>query len=461
MASQEGLPQNRSCYQEVPLMKTAPAMTAGLLLATLLVTLPASAQSPLSLSEAISRAKARNPDVGSAAAAEREAAQRVTQVRGGYLPKVDVVESWQRGNHPVFVFSSLLAQRRFTAADFALDAINHPAVTDNFRAAVSVQQLLFDRTTSANVRAASIGRDMAATGKQLVDQDLTSAVTEAFGRVLIAAATIRSAASAVETARADRELARNRRDAGRVTDADVLQLEVYLARTLEQQVRATSDEQVARARLNQLMGEPLSTMFSFDLTPSAIAVDTTNPEGLEEEALKNRPEVALAVQQEQLAVATVDAARAAFLPQVAVQGEWELNGGAWNSRSSSWMAGGVARINLFHGLADKARLAEARAQAARRAFEKGKAETLARLDVRIAIAQLEAARASEVVGRAAADQARESRRIIRDRYESGLTDAAMLLRSADAVQQAEAQQIAARVHVLTATATLQRAIGKP
>jgi outer membrane protein TolC len=249
-----------------------------------------------------------------------------------------------------------------------------------------------------------------------------------------------------------------------VTDADVLQLDVYVARTLEQQVQATSDEAVARARLNQLMGEPLETMFtmsSVDPTPPAVAIDSTNPGDLEEEAMKNRPEVALAIQQEQLAAATVDAAQAAFLPQVSAQGVWELNGGAWNSRSSSWVVGAVARINLFHGLADTARLAEAREQARRRAIEKGKAETMARLDVRIAIARLDAARASEAVGRAAADQARESRRIIRDRYESGLTDAAILLRAADAVQQADAQQIAARVNVLTATATLQRAIGRP
>jgi outer membrane protein len=436
-------------------------LVVPLLFVTVFVALPASAQSPLSLSQAIARAKAHNPDVGSAAAAEREAAERVTQARGGYFPKVDVAESWQRGNHPVFVFSSLLAQRQFAAADFALDALNHPAVTDNFRAAFSVEQSLFDRTTTATVRAASIARDMAGTGRQLVDQDLTSAVTDAFGRVLIAVATARSAAAMVETARADRELAGNRRDAGRVTDADVLQLDVYVARTLEQQVQATSDERIARARLNQLMGEPLDTMFSVDLTPPAIAIDITNAAGLEEEAVKNRPEVALAMQQEQLAGATVDAARAAFLPQVAAQGAWELNGGAWNSRSSSWVVGAVARINLFHGLADKARLAEAREQTTRRALEKGKAETMARLDVQIAIARLEAARASEAVGRAAVDQARESRRIIRDRYESGLTDAAMLLRSADAVQQADAQQIAARVNVLIATATLQRAIGRP
>jgi outer membrane protein TolC len=440
----------------------APAhLVLPVLLAALLLARPATAQSLLALPDAIARARAHNPAAGSAAAAEGEAAERLARVRGGYLPKVDVAESWQRGNHPVFVFSSLLAQRHFTAADFAVEAINHPDPTDNFRTALSVEQPLFDRATSASVRAASVGRDIAATGRRLVDQDLMAAVSDAFGRVLIAAATVRSTAAAVETARLDRELAGNRRDAGRATDADVLQLDVYLARTLERQVQAASDERIARARLNQLMGEPLDAVFSLDPASPANTIDVGNPAGLEEEALTNRPEVALARQQEQLASAAVDAARAAFLPSVAAQGGWELNGGVWSSRASSWVVGAVARINLFNGLADRARLAEAREHARRRAIETAKAETLARLDVQIAIATLEAARATETVGRAAADQARESRRIVRDRYASGLTDAAMLLRAADAVQQADTQQIAARVNVLTATAHLQRAIGRP
>lgn len=432
-----------------------------ILVAILLVALPASAQPPLSLPEAISRARAHNPDARSAAAAEREAVERVTQARSGHFPKVDVAESWQRGNQPVFVFSSLLAQRRLTAADFALDAINHPAAIDHVRTAFTVEQSLFDRATSAAVRAASIGGDMAATSRHLVDQDLAAAVTDAFGRVLIAAATVRSAAATVDSARADRELAASRRHAGRVTDADVLQMDVSLARALEHQVEATADERIARARLNQLMGDALDAIFSLDSTPPAAAIDIANPAGLEEEALQHRPDVVLARQQQQLAAAAVAAAQAAFLPQVTALGGWELNGATWNSRSSSWVAGVVARINLFHGLADKARLAEAREQVTRRGLEREKAETMARLDVRIAIARLEAARAGESVGRAAADQARESRRIIRDRYGSGLADAAMLLRAADAEQQAEAQQVAARVHVLTATATLQRAIGRP
>jgi outer membrane protein TolC len=437
------------------------AVTGPLMVATLFVARPSSAQSPLTLPDAIARARVHNPDVGSAAAAEREAAERVRQARGGYFPRLDVAESWQRGNNPVFVFSSLLAQGQFTAAGFALNAVNQPTATDNFRTVLSAEQSVFDRTTTANVQAAAIARNVAATRRQIVDQDLGMTVTDTFGRVLVAIATVRSTAAAVEAAQADRGLAGHRRDAGRVTDADVLQLDVYVARAREQHVQAIADERIERAQLNQLMGEPLTSMFSLDSTTSVIAIDLSNPATLEDEAARNRPEIALANQQQQLAAATVDAARAAFLPQVSAQGAWELNGGAWNSRASSWVVGGVARINLFHGLADRARLAEARAQADRRAIEAGKTNTMVRLDVQIAIAHLEAARSSEAVGRAAADSARESRRIIRDRYESGLADAAMLLRAADAVRQAEAQQIAALVNVLISTATLQRAIGRP
>lgn len=431
-----------------------------LLVATLGLAAPAGAQAPLTLADAIARARAHNPDAGASAAAEREAVQRLTQARAGYLPRVDVAESWQRGNQPVFVFSSLLAQRQFTAADFALNALNHPDAVDNFRSAVMIEQSLFDSATRASVAAAGIGRDMAATARTMVDHDLAASVTSAYGRVLVATAASQSAAAAAETARADRALAGNRRDAGLVTDADVLQIDVYLSRTREQQIRAAADERIARALLNQLMGEPLGEVFALELYSATAAIAAANLASLEEEAVKNRPDVKLATLQEQLAGAAQTAARAAFLPQVAAQGGWEFNGGAWNSRSSSWIVGAVARINVFHGFADKARLAEAHEQAARRALERVKADTAARLDVHMAVARLDAARASEAVGRAGVDQARESRRIIRDRYEAGLTDVASLLRTVEAVAQAETQQTAAHVAALTETAALERTLGR-
>ena len=430
------------------------------LLAVLGLAMPAAAQSPLSLPDAIARARAQNPDAGSSRAAEREAASRVTQARAAYWPSVDVAESWQRGNQPVFVFSSLLAQRHFTAADFALGALNHPGALDNFRSAVTVEQPVFDGVARASVTVARLGHEMATATRQVVDHDLAASVTHAYGRVLAAAGARQSADAAVETARADRELAGNRRDVGLVTDADVLQIDVHLSQRREQQIVAASDERIARAELNQLMGVPLGEVFVLEPAPTVTIIDATDLAGLEAEAIENRPEVILANLQEQLARASQTSARAAFLPRVSAQGGWELNGGAWNRRASGWMVGAVARVNVFNGFADTARLAEAADRATRYAHERDKAETAARLDVHVAVARLDAARASELVGRDAVAQARESRRIIRDRYEAGLTDVASLLRSAEAVAQAEAQQVAAHVAVLTASAALHRALGR-
>ena len=62
------------------------------LLAVLALAVPAAAQTPLSLTDAIARARVQNPEAGSSAAAEREAAQRSTQARAGYWPKVDIAE---------------------------------------------------------------------------------------------------------------------------------------------------------------------------------------------------------------------------------------------------------------------------------------------------------------------------------------------------------------------------------
>src|SRR5262245_7630987 len=161
-----------------------------------------------------------------------------------------------------------------------------------------------------------------------------------------------------------------------------------------------------------------------------------------------------------MASAARDSARAAFLPQVSAQAGWEFNGAQWDSRASGWLVGAVARVNLFQGLADRARLTETTEQSKRRAIEREKAQSAVRLEIRTALARLDEATAREAAGRASVAQARETQRIIRDRYESGLADVVALLRAAEAVQEANARQTSAQVDVVLASATLDRALGK-
>src|SRR5687768_2609458 len=100
------------------------------------------AQERLTVSQAVDAALDANPEVAAARAATQEADQQVTQARAGFLPRLDFTQSWQRGNQPVFVFGSLLAQRQFAEADFALRQLNTPDPLTNSRSAFSIEQVL-------------------------------------------------------------------------------------------------------------------------------------------------------------------------------------------------------------------------------------------------------------------------------------------------------------------------------
>ena len=76
------------------------------------------------------------------------------------------------------------------------------------------------------------------------------------------------------------------------------------------------------------------------------------------------------------------------------------------------------------------------------------------------MAQLAAARAREAAGRAALAQARESQRIIRDRYDGGLATATDVLRAAEASLDAASRSTAAEMDVILQTVALDRALGR-
>lgn len=82
------------------------------------------------------------------------------------------------------------------------------------------------------------------------------------------------------------------------------------------------------------------------------------------------------------------------------------------------------------------------------------------VEVVSAVRRLESARAREQAGRAAVDQAHESERIIRDRFEAGIVSVTDVLRAAAAVLNAEANRTSALVDTMLAAATLRRSLGR-
>lgn len=418
------------------------------------------AQERLTLADAIARTAERHPALKAAREGERAAAAGVEQARAAWFPRVDYTESWQRSDQPVFVFGSLLAQSRFGAANFALDALNHPEAVSNLRGSLAVQQNIFDPARNARITAASVGRESAALAVSSLRRDLTLGTARAYGQVLVAGAARRAAEAAVQAAEEDRARTERRRDIGLATDADVLAFQVHASAMRARLAQATADESVARATLNDLIGAPLDAAFALE----DLAVASTPAErpvtDLEREAVSGREQVKQAALQLRAATANRDMARAAFLPSLGFQAGVEFDGEGYTGRQRWWMAGFEVRLNLFNGLADRARLAGAQAAMAQAAAERERIENATRLEVRSALAQVTSARSREETGRSAVAQAREAQRIIRERYEAGMAGVTDLLRAANALLEAELQQRAASVDVFISERTLEWALGR-
>jgi outer membrane protein TolC len=370
-----------------------------------------------------------------------------------------VAETVQRGNQPVFAFGALLSQRRFTAADFAIPSLNNPDPVTNTRTAVTLEQPIFDAgVTRLGVDAAKLERDVAMAARETARQDLGFRAAQAFVRVLQLDAMVRATDAAVAAAESDRQRARARREVGLVTDADVLAVDVHLADMRQRQIATAGDVAVGRMQLAEAVGLPLTA--SVALVRPAFLPAPANEDALVQEALATHPLLRQATVHAQLAENGQRTARAAFLPTVVVQGGWELNGATLAAQQSSWMVGAEVRVNVFRGFADTARMTEARHAHVRATAERERVERRIEVDVRGALAQLSTARAREEAGRAALTQARESQRIIRDRYEGGLATVTDVLRAAEATLDAESRATGAEMDVILQTLALDRAIGR-
>jgi outer membrane protein TolC len=422
-----------------------------------------SAQDVLTVESAVRAAVAQNPSLRAARASVSEAEARADETRSGWFPRVSVTETWQRGDQPVFVFSSLLAARQFAPANFAIDSLNHPDPIGFFRTSISVEQLLFDggRQSAAGDSAKS-RRDIAQLSSDEASAALALATVQAFGRTLSAEGARRAAEAALAAARQDRVRAENRRDTGVATDADVLALVAHVADLEQQAIRQQGEAAVSRAQLNRLMGVPIER--AYQLAPPSESDDlvlaATRVEELLAEAERNRPDLRRAAAAQQAADADRTAARASLLPQVAVQGAFDVSGTQFNDRASAWIAGAALRWNLSLGGAERAQLQAATSARARSAAEAEDVRAAVHVEVVTALRQLQTAQARRSAGRAAVEQAREAHRITRDRFEAGLAGVTDLLRASSAVVDAETQRTSAVVDAVVSEAMLRRAVGR-
>jgi outer membrane protein TolC len=402
-------------------------------------------QDPLALRDAVKLALSRHQAIAAADAAVRAAGSRVQQARGGYLPKIQYSEVYTRSDNPVFVFSSLLTQHRFTEANFGIHTLNRPQTLSNFQSQLGLEQNVYDGgRTRQGVRAAELGRDLSAEQSRRAQMDVVAGVVRAYYDAVLTEQSLHTADEAVRSAQADVNRAKAVRQAGMSTDADVLSMEVHLAGVREKQIRRRADLNVARAALNDALGLPLDT--AHRLSGALIPAPLPDEEVREYEtaALEQRPEARQTRLAASLAETQTSAARASLLPEVFVRGVFEADRERFVTRGgANWLASVGLRWNLFNGYADRARIEEASFLLRRARADRQRMDSAVRLEVRRAWEDVRSAQVRIEVAQAAAAMAEESLRITRNRYEAGLGTVTDLLRNETALLEARTRHLAA------------------
>ena len=435
---------------------------SALAVSALALALPATAaaQQPLRLQTAVQETLAHNGRLAVARAAADEASSAADAARSPLFPRISVTESWQRSNDPVFVFGSVLSARRFTAGNLALDALNHPPSTAAFRTTLAADQVVFDAGRSASIgRAARHQADAAGLAADMAAADLALSATETFGRLLTSQAAARTTDAALAAAREDHARAQRRRDAGLATDADVLALAVRVADLERRGIEARGDAGVAAAELNRLMGKPITDVLVVAV-PAADDAPLPPLGDLLAEAEASRPEVRRAAALLAAADASGHAAASALYPQIALQAAVDYAGTQFERRAPAWIAGGLLRWTFSIGGGELAGRRAAASAITRAQAEADDAKAAVHVEVVTAFRRLETARARRTAGRAAASHARESERIVRDRFEAGLASVNDVLRASSDRLEAEANETSALVDAIAGAAALARAVGR-
>src|SRR6185437_858476 len=161
-----------------------------------------------SLRDAVRLAMERSKVIEASTASNDGAAARVVVARSGFLPKVNYRESWVRSDNPVFVFSSLLLQRQFGEANFAVGSINRPDFLNNFQSQVTADQPLYDAGKAKRaVRSSQLGEALSQEDRRRTQMEVVAQVVRHYYDVQLGVEQVKVTAQAMRSAEADLERA--------------------------------------------------------------------------------------------------------------------------------------------------------------------------------------------------------------------------------------------------------------
>jgi outer membrane protein TolC len=417
-----------------------------------------SSNKPLSLQDCIKIALETNPIQQSAMMGVLAAKETAGEAKAPYYPELGLQTGYSYWQQHAFLPNGISSLGSL---------LGHPiptivGPTDDWKAGIRARYTLFDSgERRANYQAALARQGVAEEERARVTQDLVLGVHQDFYGLAAAMETFSVAEQNLIRAKDHLRLAEERKAAGAVSQADVLRVQVEKANAELALVRAENLVRISEGSLNTVMGLPaerplvietkgeeISSLNSLDLS---IALN---------QAIQNRPEIKAALKRIEAQQRGVQAAKSAFGPKVRAEGSYGWQDSNFLPKDEEWLAGISIEWPLFTGFFRKHQLDKAKAEVSREEAEAKQLLLKVRQEVWTTHARLKETFEVIQTAKVLVQDAQESMRMAKERYEAGAGTITDLLDAQTALVRALSTQVEAVWDYYIARAVFQRSIGK-
>ena len=416
------------------------------------------------LEQAVDYTLAHNLDLEAAHEQSRTAAEQTAVAQGARLPQVDLRYLLRRSDNPLDAFADKLNTRRVDpATDFTSSALNQPGASTLSATALSVRLPVY---AGGKLRAALRNAKDSEQATQLQTErvrDLTTfRARQAYLAAQAATEAVAIADDSVQAARGHAETTARLVRQGRIVVSDKLTAELNLAAAESAREQVLNRQRRSLDELKLVMGMPLDDALEIQPWQPIVDIPALTPMSeSEQRALTGRKDLQANQSRVKAAQARVDVARSAFKPQLSVvaASSWYDDGVSLANRSTSIM--GVISMNLYSGGQAHHEVAAARSQATENDIQLHNQERIIRNEVRSAYSNLTEAIARYRIAAQNADKARETVRLVRQRYGEGRTILIDVLMSERVLVETRNEQLASAYSIAVNQAALRLAEGMP
>lgn len=414
------------------------------MIALLAVTLTVSAATPvLTLDEALQAAGQNSLDLKVARARLEQTRLLSNRAWAAYLPTVSVGASYTRNSNEAVV-----------ALPGGPQIVIQPY--DQFGAQAEVRQAIIAPSLIPAIRNAGIAEDVAELSTENVRREILFVVAQAYFAAASYQEAIRATQFLLEVNTAREADTQKRFDAGTVTKVALLRAKLDRARAEQDLVRARNAFASSRLALANLMQRDAD--FTLELPP--VPQVPPQQEDLVKQALEQRPDVAAARRNLDLALGRRQGVWYSYAPSVGFSGVYRIsNAAGFAGRNDVWALtigaqwllwdGGTREINLRE---ESARVAEASAQ--QKQAEARAVEEVSRARLEYENAQANLSKAEEALG-----LARETQRLTEISFKAGVATYLEVADANSALTNAEVGAISERLQTSLAALRLLRSAG--